>query len=676
MVSDRTSANDPPRITEFASERYFEKLNQINTHHQQEQRTQDSAGSLTSGTTKPRLISPLRASNAAANKSPQPLSQKCPGHRHSNLKPTRQSKLSLFESSTVGLPAKQSSVPLDRFFLILPSELQIQIISSLPLSDLLNLRISSRQWHSLITLNEVPIAHYHLENYIPTYAQRLYPIIDQSSLSLHHICGLWHRHHVAAKLSNLMCEWITHDIFLRETNAQQTAFAPKKQRMRRRLTWLLFHIFHFFETYRIAHLKYIKRQGHGLKREPYTLNPVEAQVLAMYDDDTLLKMHQIFPLVISSFCRRLRPPTYVGRVERSLRGYIRERLPEEVTVAILCVGGLGQVARLWEVKSYNSRRSAADVWYAGIIKNKEQVKPGLESGRTSMRFGRKPVPNEKQVQDFKMLCSSPEATSSSYKDTSMVFNTSMAAGMPMEALDSEQLETLLPDLPPLTQIWLTTAETLVIKSKIVERAADIKRNQQVMLDLIMEENEEDHDDEKWYGRLAPELVDNLAETMGQSLPEPDQDQDHSGGSSAEKKTGSEVHQVKEERDLTLVPFSRIALCWYALMGILDRPPTNSKRVTYRCGCGDLRYLDVEELVPGGADELQEILRADAQAVRQRGSVQDTSSSNLPALPPEAHLTPLGQRNNQGHDESAQGSRSQGPGEPRILDKSSMNRTYV
>ncbi|KAF4957803.1 hypothetical protein FSARC_11179 [Fusarium sarcochroum] len=763
MASNR-NANDLPHITEFASERYFNRLDQLN---------RDAAQSSTS-TPQSGFILPLRPADSKANKNPRLESQKRLGRRNFRLGLPQQSGSSPSKPSPVGSTAEQSSLSLDRIFMILPSELQVQIISSLPLSDLLNLRLTSKRWHALITLNEVPIACYHLDHYIPAYAQRLYPITDQSCLSLHHICGLWHRHHVAAKLSFLISEWATRDIFLRQTNEQQITFAPQTERMRRRLTRLLFHIFHFFETHRTLHLEYIKRRGHGLKREPYTLNPIEAQVMAMYDDDTLSRMHEVFPLVISAFCRRLRPPTYVGRVEQTLRGYIKGRPPDEVTVAILCVGGMGQVARLWRIKGYNSRRSAVDLWYAGIIMDKDQAKPGpeleaewprLEEGRkrfevkfvplneneplvrlrqgtgedlyetstlfesypssrllerqarpfkpfsseaalffhspgTSPELDGKSLTDEEPAQGSKTTSSSSEAAINSH-ETDLVFNTSMIAGGPMGDLDSEQLEDLIPDLPNLQQIWVTTAEALVIDRRIVKDSREIKRNQDVMMDLIKVRQEEDHEDERWYGRFAPELAHYRSETVQTSALKSEQDTTQSGNSSGQDElnlespdlelsdqevsdqevlsseiSDHEVPQPEERGKSSLAPFSRMALCWYALMRILDRPPKNSKRVTYRCGCGDLRYLDVEELVPGGANELQETLRSDAQAVQQRGPPQEPSSSSLPTSPPEVHLTPLGQRHNQTHDQSVRGSQSQGPSEQSTSDRSSINRTVM
>lgn len=401
-----------------------------------------------------------------------------------------------------------SRLPLDELVRSLPNELQIQIINSLPLSDILNLRLVSRSWHTLITLNEAPIVRHHLDHHIPSFALKLYPTPDPSKASFHHLCGLWHRLHVAAKLSYLMCEWVTKEIFLRTTKPQRQEFAPQHERMRRRLIPLLFTIFHFFETYRKLHLEHIHQNGgYGLHRTPYTSNPIELKIMGMYDDKTLLRVHQVFPLVISSFCRQLRPPTYVGRFERSLRGYLREKPPDEVHVAVLCLGGLRQVERLWETRGYNSRRIAVDDWYSTLTSIPPEPASKPKRSFMGMGMGRKKSVSALSTQfarqsldDVPPVPGVPPATGSG-----LVFGTSLAAGMPMTPLPHNYARQLLSDLPTLQQIWLTTAEALILDRKVVERPQDILRNAQVMLDLIREDGV-DEEDEWWYGRNAPDTT--------------------------------------------------------------------------------------------------------------------------------------------------------------------------
>lgn len=518
---------------EFASEQYWAKFRQLKAQQPAATETLDAP----SGS---RFILPLRESRNADVEVLKPSSKRDKG-RFSSIRhklPLLHSKSSHGEASadvSLSDPYFQSrasvegarrrygstqnipialwnltvyrSVPFDQLFFILPNELQIQIISSLPLNDILNLRLISKSWHALISLNEGPIVRYCLEHHIPAYARRLYPISEPAEYTFHYLCGIWHRLHVAAKLSFLMCEWITKDIFLRQTEAQRLAFAPQNERMRRRLIPLLFTIFHFFETYRKLHLQHLAEKGTGLRREPYTVNPIEAEIMGMYDDKTLLRVHEVFPLVISSFCRRLRPPTYVGRVERSLRGYLREKPADEVHVAILCIGGLREVEKLWEIKGYNSRRTAVDTWFQGLTKDR----PVPEAPSTSSKprrglFGRKK--SEKSAADPLTRRRSSAASVNSMEmgfDSNFVFNTSLSAGVPMAPLNRQQAQAVLDDLPVLQQIWLQTAEALVLKRKVVDRPQDIKRNQQVMLDLICEDGL-DEEDEWWYGRGIPDSV--------------------------------------------------------------------------------------------------------------------------------------------------------------------------
>ena len=376
--------------------------------------------------------------------------------------------------------------------------------------------MASRSWLAMITFNESAITRYHLEHHIPAYALRLYPAPKPSLMKLHYLCGIWHRLHVASKLSILISERVAKEIFLRTTEAQRSEFSPQYERMRRRLVPLLFTIFHFFETTRTLHLEYIKEHGHGLRLEPYTLNPIELKVLNMYDDQTLLRVHQVFPLVISSFCRRLRPPSYVGRFERSIRGYLRDKPEDEVYVTALCVGGLRQVERFWEVKGYNARRINVDNWYHSVTAEPVEHVPkprrgfmGLSRKRSSFNVGEggrgaaDSNHNSRERRGSDNGRRGSDVSTNSWRD--FVFGTSLSEGMPMGPLGLEQLQLLLPDLPDLHSIWMPTAEALILERGIVGRPQDIKRNATALLDLIREDGAAE-EDEWLYGRTAPESV--------------------------------------------------------------------------------------------------------------------------------------------------------------------------
>ncbi len=311
----------------------------------------------------------------------------------------------------------------------------------------------------------------------------------------------------------MMCEWMLKEIFLKKTPQQRKEFEPQTERMRRRLIPLLFTIFHFFEKYRELHLKHLaENDGVGLKKQPYTINPIETQIMDMYDDQTLLRVHQVFPLVISSFCRRLRPPSYIGRVEKSLRGYLKDKPADEVHVAILCLGGLRQVERFWEVKGYNTRRNAVDDWYNAVVKDQTpQVELEPKKRRGLMGLGRKKsmvaLGKSSEQQPAPGHRGSYDNSAGHQPFNGFVFNTSLAAGMPMsmDEASRDRMRPIIPDLPVLQKIWLETAEAMILSRKIVEHSGDIKRNAAVMLELIREDGME-LEDEWLYGTVAHESV--------------------------------------------------------------------------------------------------------------------------------------------------------------------------
>lgn len=390
----------------------------------------------------------------------------------------------------------------------LPNELQEHILAPLPIHDVLTLRLVSKSFHTLVALNESPIARYHVTHSLPRYAVRLYPAPSPTTIDLHYLCSIWHRLHVASKLSTMIARQAVREIFLRTTPAQLEEFEPQHRRMRQRLVPLVFALFHFFETYRNLHVEHLVANGTPLNRQAFSINPIEAQVMAAYDDQTLLRVHQAWTLIISSFSRRLRPPSYAGRIERSFKGYLKDRPPDEVYTTILAVGGLRQAQRFWETKRYNIRRTAVDAWY-GLITRSPVEQPAPRSKMSLItHLGRKrapppppEIPTTEGAPHDATICNewfcvkpSCQAARRRHSTDNLVFHSSLAAGPPMKPLPRAHLQLLLPDLPHLSNIWIHTAEALILERNIVERAQDIKRNTQVLLELIREDSNDGVDE--------------------------------------------------------------------------------------------------------------------------------------------------------------------------------------
>ncbi|PVH74719.1 hypothetical protein DL98DRAFT_428947 [Cadophora sp. DSE1049] len=547
---------DPLHITEFASERYFSKLRQLNEPSDNAASTSESSTATATSPplpTGPTFTLPLGRQRSLDNDLPpltlRPSEQKkrSLGHDLTTLRTQRRpsftgsfgrltSKVTVIhkvpsivehkEEILAVDPVAAQNFNLSDLFLALPNELQAQIIAPLPIHSVLTLRLVSKSFHTMVTLNESTIARYHINNSLPSYALRLYPLPDPAWINLHYLCSIWHRLHVAEKLSTMIAAQATKEIFLRNTEVLRQEFEPQHRRMRQRLMPLVFTLFHFFETYRDIHAKRLQTEP-PLHHLAYTMNPIEAEVMAMYDDQTLLRVHQVFPLVVSSFSRRLRPPSYVGTLERSIKGYLKDRPADEVYATILAVGGLRQAQRFWETKGYNARRAAVDTWYGLVTRSPVEAAPkskmslithlGRKKSKQAAEASSSDTTNHDATSCREWFCVKPscQASRRRHSTDNLVFHSSLAAGPPMSPLSREQLRLMLPDLQHLSNIWMHTAEALILERKIVPRPQDIKRNTQVLLDLIQDNGMEIDD---WTSGTPPRTNVNTEQQEGMGAP--------------------------------------------------------------------------------------------------------------------------------------------------------------
>ncbi|KAG9246310.1 hypothetical protein BJ878DRAFT_533312 [Calycina marina] len=535
---------DPLHITEFASDRYYNKLKQLNANAQNGTPSAAPAAETASTTqTEPQTYDlPLVLRQHSDLHEPIPLrpsdqKKRSLGHDLTSLRTHRRPS---FTGSLGSLRARYTtvhktpavpilvenhehiiaeqggihhSISISDLFLSLPNELQEQIIAPLPIHDMLNLRLVSKSFHTLVTLNENPIARYHVANSLPAYSLRLYPASNPADVDLRYICGIWHRLHVASKLATMISRQTVKEIFLKTTEVQLRDFGPQHKRMKHRLIAIVFTLTHFFETYRELHLQHLLNNGVPLNRQAFTINPIEQKVLQMYDDQTLLQVHLGWTVVISSFSRRLRPPSYAGGLERAIKGYLKDRPADEVYTAILTVGGLRQAQRFWETKGYGARRNAVDIWYGFITKNPVPVEPVsmIKSKMSLLHLGRKKKDKEPvaAAEAFRpdganhdasgcneWFCVKPSCQSARRRHSTdnLVLHSSLAAGPPMAPLPQAHLQLLLPDLEHLSNIWIHTAEAMIVERKIVARPQDIKKNAAIFLELIRDNGTSDMDE--------------------------------------------------------------------------------------------------------------------------------------------------------------------------------------
>src|SRR5690606_25258626 len=116
---------------------------------------------------------------------------------------------------------------------------------------------------------------------------------------------------------------------------------------------------------------------------------------------------------------------------------------------------------LWETRGYNNRRAAVDDWYS-MVALLPHPEPPSKTKRSFLGMGKKKSMAALSSQFARQSLDDVPAEAAPNGAGGLVFGTSLAAGMPMSPLPLEHTQQLLQDLPTLQQIWLTTAEALIL----------------------------------------------------------------------------------------------------------------------------------------------------------------------------------------------------------------------
>ena len=235
--------------------------------------------------------------------------------------------------------------------------------------------------------------------------------------------------------------------------------------------------------------------------ENFTFNPVERHNHEHVDKRDTPSNSPRLPCSRLLPQSTLRAPSYYGRLERSLHGYIRSPLPDSVHAGILCIGGLGEVTRILRHESLDDRGLAVDNRKSSVFQRpinytpetprwplalgqKKNKRPSLAAVWTSLRVQLQHLPAAGLAQPtvfVRRSSETPKAKGSKKPIPTPYLEPSK------ERLSPEHARTLLQDLPALEQICIPTAEALLLARHAVERWQDIKRNGQVMHELILDE---------------------------------------------------------------------------------------------------------------------------------------------------------------------------------------------
>ena len=223
----------------------------------------------------------------------------------------------------------------------------------------------------------------------------LFPLPTTSQPSLRFLQDLAHRQKVSDELALLLAKRIVkemghgHRLRQNETNIKliqyvigqlQIGFSP-----------LILALFHFFETYhsRKVHAKEASPSepgGHSETAQSSKDRELQSAIMLQYPDDLLLKIHQMYHLLLHLFTRRL-TLTSPWFLPRQIGGWSHTHpgghQPNEDSLAkVLVVGGIPEVLRIYKITGHGKRKKALERFLRTLDQEKNEVTGEQSNGET------------------------------------------------------------------------------------------------------------------------------------------------------------------------------------------------------------------------------------------------------------------------------------------------------
>ncbi|KAF2634108.1 hypothetical protein P280DRAFT_414530, partial [Massarina eburnea CBS 473.64] len=243
-------------------------------------------------------------------------------------------------------------------FLRLPSELLIQILSELPIADLLSLRLTSRALNDLINSSGSALVRHWIKHKFGSLHTRLYPPPRTNEADLQYLLAMRRRHIASVRLTRELAHFVLKDTLRHTSERQRQLWASVYEKM----IPLVFGVGYFLEEHRRVILERdlgrIRPRSH-IGYDICTTGGImgmERKILMRLDPPLRLQFFYMYCFILQVLTRKLRPPTYAGSVEKVLRGWHGKPACAEDVAFVLVLGGVGQVAKLLACQNFSERR--------------------------------------------------------------------------------------------------------------------------------------------------------------------------------------------------------------------------------------------------------------------------------------------------------------------------------
>ncbi|MCJ1375875.1 hypothetical protein MMC20_007112 [Loxospora ochrophaea] len=272
-------------------------------------------------------------------------------------------------------------------FFGLPAELIIDILCMLTFEDIMVLRLTSYTFYIVLEQYKSPLVH----NLIQTckavkLGVSIYPPPQAATwTSFFH---LMHRATIIHKLTRQVAEFIMLKIKSQTTERQRLDFSLQFENIMRNAEPLLFSLFRFFESFcaTLANSpdELVDSQYGEFERDRWISRTFseEQKATAQYSTKRIFLVSCMYELLMLIVDRKLRPPTYAGKLERAFRGWHKRPASNEEIVQMLFLGGLETVKTILDHESYGTRRWALDQFLKSSLPSTENDEAGASSNAT------------------------------------------------------------------------------------------------------------------------------------------------------------------------------------------------------------------------------------------------------------------------------------------------------
>lgn len=217
----------------------------------------------------------------------------------------------------------------------------------------------------------------------------LFPLPTTSKPSLRFLQDLKYRQNVSDELALLLAKRIVkemgHGHRLRQNEISLKLIQYVIGQLQIGFSPLILALFHFFETYhsRKVHAKEASLSENNEAPQSSKDRKLQSDIMLQYPDDLLLKIHQIYHLLLHLFTRRLTPtsswflPRQIGGWSHTQSGGLQPS--DDFLAKVFITGGIPEVLRIYKITGHGKRRKALEKF----VRTVDQVTGEQSSGGTS-----------------------------------------------------------------------------------------------------------------------------------------------------------------------------------------------------------------------------------------------------------------------------------------------------